>query len=124
MLDNDASRDRLAEHGVKFDAFYVIDAFGDINHPTETREEFNGWGRIRASVDIDFGQFSGAKGLTYHATSVWQYGQNMGTIIGSIANPSGLVSVHTIRLDSMFFQQNLFKGKVVLKAGQFGSEDH
>ncbi len=123
MTSNDAARGELAEHGVKIDAFYIIDALGDIQRPVGARDEFNGWGRIRTTVDLDFAKFSRARGLTFHATGLWQYGQNMGTIIGSIANPSGLVSIHTFRLDSMYLQQDLYKGKAFLKVGQFAAED-
>jgi porin len=123
MMSNDAARAQLEEHGVKIDAFYIIDALGDIQRPTGDRDEFNGWGRIRTTVDLDFGKFSSAHGLTYHATGLWQYGQNMGAIIGSIANPSGLVSIHTFRLDSMWLQQSLANGKVFVKVGQFAAQD-
>jgi porin len=123
MLNWGPERDQLARRGVKFDFFYVIDSFGVVSAPTGTRREYNGWGRIRGTVDIDLFRFGMPSGMTYHATGLWQYGQNMGAIIGSIANPSGLVSIHTFRLDSMWIQQSLFEGKLQLKAGQFATED-
>lgn len=123
MLNWGPARENLAAHGFTYDFFYVIDSFGVTDAPAGTRKEYNGWGRIRGTVDADFGRMGGPKGLTLHATGLWQYGQNMGTIIGSIANPSGLVSIHTFRLDSAWLQQSLFEGKLQLKAGQFALED-
>jgi porin len=123
MFNWGPERERLADRGVTFNFFYINDAFDDVQHPEGVRQEFGGWGRIRGTVDVDFSKFSQAKGLTFHATGLWQYGQNMGGIIGSIANPSGLVSIHTVQLDSMWFQQSLLDGKLFLKAGQFAAED-
>ncbi len=123
MLNWGAAREDLAARGVTFDFFYVIDSFGVVDAPAETRKEYNGWGRIRGTVDMDFGRMGGPKGLTLHTTGLWQYGQNMGAIIGSIANPSGLVSIHTFRLDSAWLQQSLLEGKLQLKAGQFAVAD-
>lgn len=123
MLNWGPARENLAARGVNFDFFYIIDSFGVLDAPAGTRKEYNGWGRIRGTVDVDLGRFGGPKGLTLHATGLWQYGQNMGGVIGSIANPSGLVSIHTFRLDSAWLQQSLLEGKVQLKAGQFALED-
>lgn len=117
-------RDRLASRGVSFNFSYAIDALDDVQRPEGTRQDFGGWGRIRGTVVVDFSKFSRAKGLTYYATSVWQYGQNMGNVIGSIVDPSGLASIHTFRLDSMWFEQSLFDGKLFLKAGQFAAQDY
>ncbi len=118
-----SERDRLADRGVTFDFFYIIDALDDVQHPAGERQTFGGWGRIRGTVDVDFSRFSRASGLTYHITALWQYGQNMGNIIGSFTNPSGLVSYHDLQLDSMWFQQSLLQGKLFLKAGQFAAQD-
>ena len=43
---------------------------------------------------MGLGKLVGANGLTFHATGVWQFGVNLGAKIGTIANPSGLVSAH------------------------------
>jgi porin len=46
-----------------------------------------------------------------------------GSYLGSISNPSGLVSAHTTRLDSFWLQQSLFNNKLTIKAGQFAGMD-
>ncbi|MTJ84052.1 MAG: carbohydrate porin [Telmatospirillum sp.] len=125
MLNWGPGRDRLADDGVKFDFFYVVDALDNVEHPKGTKNEFNTWNRIRGTVDIDFGKFTSLQGLTYHATGLWQTGQNMGSpqYTGTIANPSGLVSIHTFRLDSMWLQQEAFGGVLTMTAGQMASQD-
>ncbi len=125
MLNWGPGRDRLADNGVKFDFFYIVDALDDVQHPRGGTSEFNTWNRIRGTVDVDFGKFTSLDGLTYHATGLWQTGQNMGSsqYAGTIANPSGLVSIHTFRLDSMWLQQAMFDGMLTVTAGQMASQD-
>jgi carbohydrate-selective porin OprB len=110
------ARTRLEEqHGVKFDFFYVGDLLAN---PKGGVEKESGWNRFRGTMDIDFNKLIGAKGLTFHVTGLWQGGTNLGgNYLGSIANPSGLVSAHTTRLDSFWLQQELFDGKVTIRAG-------
>jgi porin len=116
------ARTRLEEQkGVKFDFFYVADLLAN---PKGGTEKESGWQRIRGTMDIDFNKLIGAKGLTFHVTGLWQTGVNLGgNYLGSIANPSGLVSAHTTRLDSFWLQQSLFDDKLTIRAGQFAGMD-
>jgi len=122
-------RTRLANKGVTFDFFFVSDLFTD---PTgglpsaangEKGQAASGWNRIRGTMDIDFGKLADIKGLTLHVTGLWQCGTNMGGILGVLANPSGLVSAHTTRLDSFWVQYSMFGDKFSVKAGQFAGMD-
>src|SRR5271163_4215262 len=114
-------RSALAAKGVTFDFFYVADLQANPSGGLEQREV--GWGRIRGTVDIDFARLAEINGLTFHATGLWQFGGNLGADIGTIANPSGLVSAHTTRLDSFWLQQAFFSNKLFVKAGQFAGLD-
>jgi len=116
------ARTRLEEqHGVKFDFFYVTDLLAN---PEGGTYKESGWNRVRGTMDIDFNKLIGAKGLTFHVTGLWQSGVNLGgSYLGSIANPSGLVSAHTTRLDSFWLQQSLFGDKLTIRAGQFAGMD-
>jgi carbohydrate-selective porin OprB len=116
------ARTRLEEQkGVKFDFFYVSDLLAN---PKGGEQTATGWNRVRGTMDIDFHKLIGAKGLTFHVTGLWQGGVNLGgSYLGSISNPSGLVSAHTTRLDSFWLQQELFDGKFTIRAGQFAGMD-
>lgn len=119
--DWNGERTALAERGVTFDFFYVADLLAN---PVGGNQQANtGWGRTRGTVDIDFSKFTEWDGLTFHATGLWQFGDNLGAKIGTLANPSGLVSAHTTRLDSWWFQQSLFDNHLFIKAGQFAGID-
>src|ERR1700738_406843 len=119
--DWNGERTRLAEVGVTFEFYYVADLEGN---PTGGEEQaWSGWGRFRGTIDADLGRLVGTKGLTIHATGVWQFGANLGAKIGTIANPSGLVSAHATRLDSWWLQQALCHDKVFVRVGQFAGLD-
>jgi porin len=114
-------RSNLAAKGVVFDFFYVADL--QANPTGGLRQTQAGWGRIRGTVDIDFGKLTEWKGLTFHATGLWQFGGNLGANIGVLANPSGLVSAHTTRLDSFWLQQAFFNNRLLVRAGQLAGLD-
>ena len=114
-------RSKLADKGVVLDIFYVADFQAN---PTGGISSAGAWNRVRGTVDVDFEKLAGAKGLTLHVTGVWQGGVDLGLqYLGSIANPSGLVSAHTTRMDSYWLQQELFDGKLAIRGGQFAGQD-
>jgi len=119
--DWDGKRSELASRGINFDFFYVADLLA--NPVGGIRQTEAGWGRIRGTVDIDFGKLSDWNGLTFHATGLWQFGGNLGNDIGTLANPSGLVSAHTTRLDSFWLQQAFLHNRLFIRAGQFAGLD-
>lgn len=117
-------RTKLAEqYGVSFDFFYVSDMLGVPEARIKTGS--GAWNRVRGSMDIDFGKLTGTKGLTFHVTGLWQGGPNIGAnYLGSISNPSGLVSARTEMLDSYWLAYAMAGGKVTIRAGQFASMDY
>src|SRR5271168_620468 len=114
-------RPRLAAKGVTFDFFYVTDL--EANPSGGEQQDEAGWGRLRGTIDIDFGKLTDWNGLTFHATGLWQFGTNLGAEIGTLANPSGLVSAHATRLDSFWLQQAFFHNRLIVRAGQFAGLD-
>src|ERR1700722_20422374 len=98
MLGNwDSRRSRLENKGVAFDLYYISDFLGN---PSGGRDQImTDWGSVRCIVDIDLGTLSGAHAPTFHVTGVWQYGTDLGNrYLGTIANPSSLVSTQALRL--------------------------
>lgn len=110
-------RPRLENFGITFSFVSVNDFLLD------GRGDQANWSRVRGTVDIDFGKMEFIQGLTFHATALWQGGGNMGAYIGSIANPSSLVSANTTRLDSWWFEKSLANEKLFIRLGQFAGED-
>ena len=114
-------RTALAEKGIKFDFFYIADL--QANPSGGLQQSQAGWERIRGTVDINFDHILQWQGLSFHATGLWQVGANLGAKIGTIANPSDLVSAHTTRLDSWWLEQYFVKNKFRIRAGQLAGFD-
>lgn len=79
--------------------------------------------RVRGTVDINFDKMIEWQGLSFHATGLWQSGVNLGAKIGTLANPSDLVSAHATRLDSFWLQQLFLHDKLRVRAGQLAGLD-
>ena len=114
-------RTALAEKGITFDFFYITDM--QANPSGGLQQTYAGWERIRGTVDINFDKMIQWLGLSFHATGLWQSGGNLGGRIGTLANPSDLVSQHTTRLDSFWVQQLFLHNKVRIRAGQLAGLD-
>jgi carbohydrate-selective porin OprB len=110
-------RTALERNGIVFNFLSVNDLLLD------SRSDVANWSRVRGTLDVDFGKAELVQGLTFHITALWQGGGNLGGYIGSIANPSSLVSANTTRLDSWWFQQALAHNKVFVRLGQFAGLD-
>ena len=124
-------RQRWADKGFTFDFHYISDNLGDVRVDSDTdrsasqihEDGFHNWQRIRGTIDYDFGKTTSAKGLAFHATGVWQNGTNLGGIIDSIANPSGITSSHQFRLDSIWLQQTFYHNEIQIRAGIMAAQD-
>lgn len=114
-------RTSLAEKGITFDFFYISDLQAN---PSGGRQQTQaGWERARGTIDIDFDRFITWQGFSFHATGLWQSGVDLGAKVGTLANPSDLVSAHTTRLDSFWLQQLFLNNKLRVRAGQLAGLD-
>ncbi len=114
-------RSALAERGITFDFFYITDM--QANPSGGLQQTYAGWERIRGTVDINFDKMIQWQGLSFHATGLWQSGGNLGGKIGTLANPSDLVSQHTTRLDAFWVQQVFLNNRIRVRAGQLAGLD-
>src|SRR5246127_1177984 len=114
-------RTALEEKGIKFDFFYIADL--EANPRGGLQQSKAGWERIRGTIDVNFDELIQWQGLRFHATGLWQVGANLGAKIGTLANPSDLVSAHTTRLDSFWLEQNFLNSKLRVRAGQLAGLD-
>lgn len=115
-------RSALADRGITFNIESTTDSMG-VAHGGLS-DQAAAFTRIRGTLDIDFDKLTGkAHNLSFHATGLWQTGDNIGTKLGSYANPSGLASVHVFRMDSFWLQKQFEDGIVTLRAGQMAGWD-
>jgi carbohydrate-selective porin OprB len=114
-------RTRLFERGVRFDFQYISDSLW--NAKSEQEGRFAVWNRFRGTVDIDFGALTGLQGLYFHATALWQNGDNLGAHLGLLISPSGMASAHTFRLDSWWIEKRFLDERIAVRLGQFAGQD-
>lgn len=115
-------RSALADRGITFMFENITDAMGVVHGGLS--DQPTAYTRIRGTVDIDFGKLTGTyNGLSFHATGLWQTGDNIGPKLGSYADPSGFASVHVFRMDSFWLQKQFADGAVTLRAGQMAGWD-
>lgn len=120
--DWDGVRTKLEQKGIVFDFYYQSDPLASLSGGYETAN--GATERVRGTIDINFEKMHVVKGLTFHATGLWQAGVNLGSqYIGTLSNPTSLPSAPTTRLDSMWLQQSLFADKLFLRAGQIALYD-
>ena len=114
-------RERLLERGVDIDLQYLSDSLWNLRSPQ--RQRLASWNRVRGTVNLDLSRLTGAPGLTFHITGLWQGGGNLGTYLGAIANPSSMASGNTFRLDSYWIEERWVNERVIFRLGQFAGED-
>ena len=114
-------RERLLERGVDIDLQYLSDSLWNLRSPQERR--LASWNRVRGTVNLNLSRLTGAPGLTFHVTGLWQGGGNLGTYLGTIANPSSMASANTFRLDSYWIEKRWVNERIAFRLGQFAGED-
>ena len=116
-------RRQLEQQGLRVNVQYDADALAAPTGVDPTAETW--WGRIRVTIDVNFGKFTPDKGLVAHFTSLWQYGTNIGgtNYVDSYANPSSLASQHVFRAAEYSLSQYLFKDHIQFRGGKIATWD-
>lgn len=114
-------RKNLEDKGVVFDFESTNDNMWVLHGGVSNQG--TAWERIRGTLNIDFGKLSGAKGLKFHATALWQTGDNVGAKLNSYTNPSSIDSVHVFRMDSYWIEDTFAKDMVTVRLGQMAGWD-
>lgn len=118
----DAQRTHLADEGVLIDFYYISDALA--NPIGGTHPDGQTWfGRVRGTLDIDFGKRTALKGMSFHIAGGWQNGANIGGVdyIDSLASPSSFASIHAFRAVECVLSQYLFGKHLQLRGGKIAT---
>jgi porin len=116
------ARSKLAEQGITFDFESTTDSMGVLHGGISNQAA--AWTRIRGTIDLDIDKLTGTTHeLTFHATALWQTGNNIGNQLGSYANPSSIASIDVFRMDSYWLQKQFLDGMVTLRFGQMAGWD-
>ena len=120
---DDQQQSQPEQSGIRMNFYYVADVLAAPKGVDPTPE--NWWGRIRGTIDFDFGKFTPDKGLGGYITSLWQYGTNIGgtNYVDSYANPSSLASQHVFRAAEYSLSQYLLHDHIEFRGGKIATWD-
>ena len=118
-------RSRLAERGIELHASYTTGFWSNLDGGIETGTRYEGFADWGADVDLD--RAAGWRGGSFHINWIsYHGGRPSEDLIGqfSAQNVSGWEAEDSVRFYDIYLQQDLFDGKLLLKAGQMAVDDH
>ena len=109
------------DRGIKFSASYVGEILG--NPSGGLRQGAIYEGRLNLAIDLDLAKIAALNGLTFHANIFQIHGDGLSrNYIGNLMLVSSLEALATTRLYEMWFEQQLGRNKVTVRAGQLAAD--
>ena len=109
--------DGLAGNGLNFGATYIGDNIGNVSGGV-ARGAIH-FGRFDFSVDADLEKLFGWTGGKFYANALEIYGRGLSrNYIHNLATISEIEALPDTRLYNAYFEQNLFNGRLNIRAGQ------
>jgi porin len=114
-------RTALANKGVEVELNYIGEAFGILSGGLRRGVSYEGW--FRATVETDLEKLIGWTGGKTHVTAFYIHngGRNAADLVGSLADPSNVDALPTVRLFTAWFDQDFGKS-VSLRIGQLAAD--
>ncbi|MBJ7259629.1 MAG: carbohydrate porin [Chthoniobacterales bacterium] len=115
------NRSLFSDRGFEFTATYTAQVWGNVAGGIEQNASY--LGLLQFGLDIDLEKVIGWKGASFNTTWVWMSGdQPTPLLVGSDYAVSGLEASAGFRCLDLWVQQNLFDGKLTLRAGMFNAD--
>ncbi len=109
-------RKTLEDKGITFPVSYTIDVLGNPVGGASRGTAYTGV--LGLGAHIDFQKLAGWQGASFGTQWYWIDGQDLSAKhINNRFTVDGLASFSTFRMNSLWFQQNLFSDKISLRAG-------
>ncbi len=114
------ARTALKDRGVDISMTYIGEVFDVLSGGLARRASYQG--RFDLTVDSDLDRLLGWKGASASFTvfQIHSTSRNVAENVGSIADPSNIDGVQTVRLFSAWVQQNFFDDRLSIRLGQLG----
>lgn len=109
-------RTDLAQQGVEFEFFYLGSVPGNVSGGIKEGAVYEH--ALLLALDLDFEKLISWKGASFHGSYVWLEGDPFSSTYVGDLNKTNLVDFpEAFRMWELYLQQQLFDGKVTLKAG-------
>lgn len=116
------ARTKLEEKGVTFGATYIGETMGVVSGGIHQNAVYSG--RLQLDLTLDFEKLAGLKGSSFYVSAYEIHGQDLsGYSLQNIMTVSNIEAYDTFRLFNLWYQQELFDGKLSVRAGQLAADD-
>jgi porin len=116
------ARTALAKQGITFDLGYTGEALAIVDGGVHRGSLYEGL--LNLGVDADLGKLYGWNGTTFHAQVFQIHGHGPSTYyVQNLMDISNIEAVPATRLYTLWLQQDLFDGRVSVRAGQLAADD-
>ncbi len=122
LEDWNGLRTTFAAHGVGYGLQNQTELWGNLKGGLKEGISFDGL--LTASLCVDLDKAANWKGATFFASGFQIYGpQPTLGLVGALQDVSNIEAAYSTKLYDLWFEQQLFDGKLVIRFGQEGSND-
>jgi porin len=120
--DWDGMRSTLtADHGVEIFCSYTAEVWGNTVGGLKQGAVYTGLLEFGANVDLE--KLIGWKGASIHNNWFWLSGRDASEdLVGSFLTISNIAGFNTLRMDELWFQQNLLDDRISIRLGQIRAD--
>ena len=120
--DWDGMRSKLtADHGVEIFGNYTTEVWGNTVGGLKQGAIYTGLLEFGANVDLE--KLIGWKGASIHNNWFWLSGRDASEdLVGNFLTISSIAGFNTLRMDELWFQQNLLDDRISIRLGQIRAD--
>ena len=114
-------RHQLEDKGVEFFGGYTVEVWGNTTGGLKQGAVYTGL--LDFGVNLDFEKLVGWEGASFSTTWLWLSGRDASEdLAGNFLTVSNIAGFNTLRMFEMWFQQELFDGKLSIRFGQLAAD--
>ncbi|CAN5477798.1 carbohydrate porin [soil metagenome] len=114
-------RKKLLDHGVEIFGGYTVDVWGNTTGGIKTGAVYSGL--MDFGLNLDLEKAVGWKGASMNTTWLWLSGRDASEdLVGNFMTISNIAGFNTLRLQNLWFQQNVLDDKISLRVGQLSAD--
>jgi len=120
--DFNGAREQLLFKGVSISPNYIGEVMGNPTGGLSRGVTYDGV--LNVPLDVDLERVTGfLHDLTFHANALWIHGQGLSTRhVGDFSNTSNIAGYNTVRLQELWFEQQLWRKRISLRAGVLAAD--
>lgn len=115
-------RTTLLDHGVEVFGGYTVDVWGNTSGGIKTGTVYTGL--LDFGVNVDLEKSIGWSGASLNTTWLWLSGRDASEdLTGNFLTVSNIAGFNTLRMLTLWFQQNVWEDRISLRFGQLAADE-